>query len=45
MTKKGDFTEKKLAKMLSGEDKIGIGETMKLLEGRTTGAESFKKPK
>ncbi|EOA37198.1 hypothetical protein CARUB_v10010655mg [Capsella rubella] len=44
LTKKGDFTEEKLTKMLSGEDKIGIGETMKLLEGRKTGFESSKTP-
>lgn len=29
--------------MLSGEDRVGIGETMKLLEGRKTGVESSKK--
>ncbi|CAH8252635.1 unnamed protein product [Arabidopsis lyrata] len=43
LTKKGDFTEEKLTKMLSGEDRVGIGETMKLLEGRKTGVESSKK--
>ncbi|XP_010497782.1 PREDICTED: uncharacterized protein LOC104775382 [Camelina sativa] len=41
-TKKGDFTEEKLTKLLAGEDKIGIGETMNLLEGRKTGIESSK---
>jgi hypothetical protein len=44
LTKKGDYTEEKLKKMLSGEDRVGIGETMKLLEGRNTGLVSSKKP-
>ncbi|CAN8292846.1 unnamed protein product [Cochlearia groenlandica] len=37
LTKKGDFTEEKLKKLLCGD--IGINETVKVLEGRKTGGD------